>query len=153
MDLKQILSPRIEMLKCILVAVDGSEKKKGFEYALQLRREDTKLVVLHVNEVEKPSLLDPFHDNIDRVQTQENACFGKKVQEEYLSVFEERGLKNVEFVLLEADDVKSNIKEEAQKREALLVVGSSGKKGLSKWIGSVSSWLVENYSTVLIVKT
>jgi nucleotide-binding universal stress UspA family protein len=65
-------------------ALDSSEHShRAFEKTLQLIKEGDELHLLHVLELSEPSLLDPFHDRIDRVLNEEKKQNAKKIRHKY----------------------------------------------------------------------
>ena len=140
-----------------LVAVDGSDNsQRAFRFAMNLMKETDKLTVIHVNLVASSSLLDPFHDNIDRAFTTDQAILGKKIEKEFNQIITKENLENkVNFICLNSADVRSEIVNQATSLNAhTIIVGNKGHTLLENLlIGSTANWLVKNSKIpVLIVK-
>eukprot|EP01091_Cochliopodium_minus_P004462 TRINITY_DN14356_c0_g1_i1.p1 TRINITY_DN14356_c0_g1~~TRINITY_DN14356_c0_g1_i1.p1 ORF type:complete len:147 (-),score=27.17 TRINITY_DN14356_c0_g1_i1:58-498(-) len=139
-----------------LVCVDGSDSSlKAFRFALSLRKTNDKLIVMHINQVAKTSLLDPFHDNIDRAYTTDQAIMGKKLEKFYNDIISNEKLTNIDYVSLNSEDIKHEIITQSEKnRINTIVVADKGHSLLQNLlIGSTTTWLVRNSKIpVLVVK-
>jgi len=64
-----------------IVAVDNSKKSEdAFMLTLKLMKEKDSLIILHITELNKSSILDPLHDRIDAVVNYENKIDTKNIK-------------------------------------------------------------------------
>eukprot|EP00007_Cunea_sp_BSH-02190019_P010118 CAMPEP_0174236056 /NCGR_PEP_ID=MMETSP0417-20130205/5306_1 /TAXON_ID=242541 /ORGANISM="Mayorella sp, Strain BSH-02190019" /LENGTH=192 /DNA_ID=CAMNT_0015314647 /DNA_START=63 /DNA_END=641 /DNA_ORIENTATION=- len=147
-----------------MVAVDASaSSRNAVRAAVRMCQPSDQLVLFHVKQIQQPSLLDPFHDRIDRLLNQEAAEAAIRTQEECSLLMdrlnEARKASGQEqlgyrFVQCEGDARDSLLSACESEHVDVLLMGSRGLGTVaSALMGSVSKYCVHNAPcAVLIVK-